>query len=163
MKLRFIFDTNVYSKVFEEKNVLSFIDFIEKNKSEFIVYGCRIIRKELRGIGKSTIIEGLKLRNSTLTLYDSIVDGHNLEVTFLAEQLAKKYYDELNGVKPFKKLENDLTIVALASLSNLDLIVSEDNKTLASKNFVKVYSKVNEENSISVPEIISLKKFYQLF
>ena len=107
--------------------------------------------------------KGFKVRINCLKIYDEIVKGHDLSVTELCEDLALKYYKEINPVKPFKKIRNDLLLAALATFYELDLVISEDRKTLVSKEFVKAFEKVNNRNNLNTPDFYSLKNFYKLF
>ena len=62
-----IFDTNIYGKLIEEKNVNEISNKI-KNDKNFIVYGFQPIRKELRDTPKTSKLGKLSRRNLLLSL-----------------------------------------------------------------------------------------------
>ena len=77
-------------------------------------------------------------------------------------ELADKYYrvyKVLDGNAIKKEIITDLIIVACASLHNLDIVVSEDNKTMLSEKTINAYKSVNTLERIRSPLFIGFKKF----
>ncbi|MBI2576801.1 hypothetical protein HYV84_06300 [Candidatus Woesearchaeota archaeon] len=164
-------------RVMPDTNIYEFIlRFVEKKVFEqallggsIVFYGNAIIRKELREIPKveQQIVEGKmkSLRNALLSLYDSMVGKHHYEITSQMEELAGKYFTvfkELGGNAPWKELAADLTIVACASLHNLNLLVTEDAKTMTSDIALKSYRSVNKLFGFSTPSFIRFQEFKNL-
>jgi hypothetical protein len=79
--------------------------------------------------------------------------------------LASKYfivYKELGGTAKEKDIENDFLIVAAASIKSLDVVVSEDNKTMKDRTAMKSYEIVNKLNGLRTPEFIGYELFKKL-
>ena len=89
--LRVIFDTNIYGFLLKEKDASEIERKIIEDK-EFIVYGYKLIRKEIRDIPKVTKLSK-KTRTLLLSLYDRLTGNHFLEHSIMITNLAKKYYD----------------------------------------------------------------------
>ncbi|MDO8538047.1 MAG: hypothetical protein Q7S21_04130 [archaeon] len=87
---------------------------------------------------------------------------HDLPVGEIAYQLALQYLKEYKGNANKSKIFNDFLIVAVASLKNLPIVCTEDNKTMASNPALKAYKIVNKRNSLNVPEFIGFDKFKKL-
>lgn len=135
----------------------------EQCKDTILVYGIKqIIRKELRDTPKNIKIKEKKLRSSLLGLYDIFAEKHDIAVTGEYERLAVHYYEHYRkngGIKPRNELYNDLLIVACASCKGMDVVVSEDEKTMLSENAFKAYSLVNAANSKRTPRFMGYKEF----
>ena len=164
-------------RVMPDTNVYEFIlRFVEKKVFEqavvggrLVFYGNNLIRKELREIPKveQQMIGGKmkSLRNALLSLYDLMVGRHHYEITSQMEELAEKYFTvfkELGGNAAWKDLAADFTIVACASLHNLDLLVTEDAKTMTSDFAMKSYRSVNKLVGFSTPSFIRFQEFKTL-
>ena len=57
---------------------------------------------------------------------------------------------------------NDFVIVAVASLKSLDIVCTEDNKTMASTFAKKAYKIVNQSNGLEIPAFIGFIEFKKL-
>ena len=101
-------------------------------------------------------------RGILLSGYDNIVKQHNYNLTPVVETLAEEYWKEYRGGISKDKLWNDFLIVACASLHNLDIIVSEDNHSMASGSAKTAFSKANKINQLREPVFYSLKEFAKL-
>lgn len=161
---RIIIDTNVYEFIlkFIEKPILEAILL----KKSIAFYGNSIIRKELREIPKpkKELIDGQlrSLRNILLQLYDYIVGKHHYQITKQMEEVADKYfivYRNLGGLANRHEILNDFRIVACASLNNLDILISEDTKTMLSEVAIKSYKSVNELFGFKTPKFIRFNEF----
>lgn len=161
---RVIFDTSVYGKIIE----LHEREIIEKQLEESltVVYGNRRIRAELRDTPKKVkIAEEEKLRNLRvylLTLYDEIVRNHNLDITQKTDNIAQAYYTaykEFGGSISRSDIINDFIIVASASLNNLDIVISEDKKSMLSEQARKAYKLVSLLMKISSPRFMFYDEF----
>lgn len=157
--LRVIMDTNIYGRLVEEENFREIVTKI-KNDQEFKVYGFGLIRKELRDTPKSSKLGRFSRRNLLLNLYDGITGGKYLKDSLKIHHLAMKFYNsyrELGGIRNWDKtnIDADFTIVACAMFYNLDVLVSDDVKTMLSKVALKAYK------HISVKEGLRTPTFYQ--
>ena len=68
-------------------------------------------------------------------------------------------YVKAGGRLPREKLFNDFLIVACASVHGIDIVISEDNATLASELSLLAYQKVNHEQKLSFPQFIKYEEF----
>lgn len=160
---RIIFDTSVYGKLVEDDLVRGKFEKKFEN-SEYVVYGNSIIRKELRDTPKSTIFRNKKLRLLLLTLYDSFVkkDNHDLKINPLIERLSEDYfkqYKRQNGVFSKEEMKNDLIIIATATIYQLDVVISNDERTMLSPICLTVYKTVNKRYGLKDPVF----KLYSIF
>jgi len=161
---RVLFDTSVYGKIIE----LHEKDEIEERlrRIQITVYGNKLIRDELRDTPKKVrVLDEKRLRNLRiylLTLYDEIVGNHNLELTQRTNNIADAYstaYREFGGSKSKEELIDDFTIVACASLNNLDIVISEDKKSMLGEKAKKAYKLVNELMKLNNPEFMQYSEF----
>lgn len=161
---KIIFDTSVYGKIIElhERELIEG----QLKKSSIVVYGNKLIRAELRDTPKKVkITEEEKLRNLRiylLTLYDEIVKNHNLDITEKTNNIAQAYYiayKEFSGSKSKDDIINDFIIVASASLNNLDIVISEDKKSMLSTQAKKAYKLVNTLMKLNNPLFMFYNEF----
>lgn len=158
---RIILDTNVYGLLAAENERLSLIEKI-KARSKMIVYGFRVIRNELRGTPKSTKIQNKSLRIDLLNLYDSLVEEHTLEFDKNIPKIADSYYKayrEFNGNRAKEDVINDFMIVAAASLNNLDIAISNDEKSMLSGQALRAYSLIGSVINIRTPKFMNYSHF----
>ena len=150
---RIMFDTSVYGKLVEDGEVLIRVNEKTENH-EFVIYGTEVIRKELRATPKTAIHGSGKLRILLLNLYDSFVvrDNQKLKFNKLVEDLSNDYfleYKKNKGNLSNEAMINDFIIIATATIYQLDVIVSDDEKTMLSDKGVKSYQSVNGKYGLS--------------
>ncbi len=158
---RVILDTNIYGLIVNDPNKEIVKDGIEKKKSA-VVYGFSLIRKELRDTPRKIRVEGENLRNYLLRIYDEFTTGHELKFIGYAKELADYYfitYKELGGFANRQEIIKDFIIVASASLNSLDIVISNDNKTMLSQRAVKSYNIVNRIKKIGMPRFMNYEEF----
>jgi len=81
------------------------------------------------------------------------------------KELAKEYYkvyNELEGMRSSDEIMNDMLIVACGSIHELDIVVSEDRKTMSSEKCIKAYRIVNGLRKYKTPDFIGYDKFKML-
>ena len=158
-QLRVMLDTNVY-----EFLELQYLDPLSKliNEKKIVIYGCRVVRKELRDIPRTAKLKGKSLRNILLGIYDKLTQNHDYQLDSIAENIAEQYWKEYEGGISKRKLMDDFKIVAISSMHNLDIIVSEDNHSMASGSAKTAFSKANKINQLREPVFYSLKEFAKL-
>lgn len=144
--LRVIFDTNIYGKLVEENNFRDIATQIAEDK-DFKIYGFQPIRKELRDTPKSAKLGKFNKRNLMLSLYDGITEGKYLKDSLKIHRLAMKFYNtyrDFGGIRNWQKtnIDIDFTIVACATFYKLDLVISDDSKTMLSKSALKAFKHV---------------------
>ncbi|MBI4162992.1 MAG: hypothetical protein HY513_04875, partial [Candidatus Aenigmarchaeota archaeon] len=144
---RLILDTNIYGELVIDKDIEKIRDKIKRAGA---IYGVTLIRNELRAtptqIRLPAQVQIKNLRIALLSLFDEITKSKNLEINSKINKLSGDYYSvyhTLGGNKAKKAIENDFSIVACAAFNNLDVVVSEDSKTLLSTHALKAYSIVN--------------------
>src|SRR3989344_7194853 len=144
--LRILFDTNIYGKLIEEEKANEIRQRILEDK-EFVIYGFKLVRKELRDTPKTEKLRNLSKRNLLLSLYDELTEGRYLQDSIEINRLALKFYNayrEFGGIKNWKRssVDVDFTIVACASFYKLDIVVSDDKKTLLGELAMKSYKHI---------------------
>ena len=147
---RIILDTSVYGELIKEADVVSTL--------------ARLVPAD---IAKEARIEGRSKRNLLLHVYDSFIkkDHHDLDVIPLIEIIASEFYKKYRddgGAKSLKEMINDLRIVACAAFYNLDIVVSNDEKSMLSEHALAAYRIVCKEFSLHIPEFIPYRKFKEM-
>jgi hypothetical protein len=160
---RVLLDTNIYGEILlneEESLVLRGI-----GHHRLIVYGADAIRKELRDTSKKKILiasqKKRSLRIVLLGLYDSIVKNHQLATIPYAEKIAWEYgraYKELGG-KDANDLKTDFLIVALGTVHKMDIVYSEDSRTMKNAIALKSYAIVNAIHGLRAPSFKTYGEF----
>ena len=159
--LRVLFDTNIYGFMSENPNSKEFIKAIIDSK--IIVYGSIIIRNELRNIPKEKIVAEKNLRNVALGFYDTlVVEKRNYPITSLIQKLAKEYENNYFDVRSLEKLRNDFLIVATASVHDMDIVCSNDSKTMQADVCVQSYKISNKKFGLLLPRFIKFEEFTKL-
>jgi len=153
--LHVIFDTNIYGLLIKEPKVNTVREKILTD-SNFVVYGFKPIRKELRDTPKNERLGKLNKRNVLLSLYDELTKGRYLSESIKINELALKFYNSyrtFGGIKSWKEtsIDVDFTIVACASYYKLDLVVSDDASTMLSKAAMKAYKHITVKEGLWHP------------
>lgn len=164
---RLLLDTNIYGLIVERNEDEEFKNLVKR--SDIIVYGCSAVRKELRDIPKEkTMLRGQsvrKVRNFLLNLYDTVTKEHEIVVDERTKELASKYleyYEEITGKTVLDHFKIDFILVACASIHGLNLIVSEDHKTLMSSDAIRTYHNINVNNKINMPGLYTYEELKRL-
>jgi len=166
MTKKYLLDANIYGEMVIDKELRQIRDNFEALKKEILVYGINsVIRKELRNTPKKIRIEGKNLRNFLLILYDSFTKDHQLAITEDLNKIADAYYTkyrELGGSKSKSEMTNDFLIVACASKNGMNIIVSQDEKSMRMENAVKAYKIIDDINKFRTPEFIAYEDFKKI-
>lgn len=150
---RLLLDTNIYGELVLDA------DFEALKRSillHCVVHGFRVIRDELRDVPKDNMIGGKSLRLSLLHIYDEFTKK-SYPLTDDIRQLGELYFKEyrnLGGSKAPEKMIPDLWIVACATMNQIDIVVSEDNKSMLTENALKAYDTVNTVHQKKTPNFI---------
>ena len=168
---KIIFDTSVYGELIKD---IEIADIIAKHiPKEFVIYGNKIIRDELRDTSKKIKIGNKSKRILLLGLYDSFVrkDHHNLKYNKLIETLAQDYFNEYKKQKggfSSKSINNDFIIIATATIYQMDIVVSKDKKSMLGDKAIKSYEIINKSYGLKDPKFElynsfknKIKRFYQ--
>lgn len=161
---RVILDTNIYGRIIE-RNEREVVESALSDKSDVIIYGFDVVRKELRGLSQNVRHRGTLVRLALLSLYDNIAKTHIFVTTSSVRALANEYYDiysQLGGKGRKEDMMNDFLIVACASIHELDLVVSEDRRTMLHETAIKTYQIVNKLRKYRTPEFIGYDAFRRL-
>ena len=172
-KKTYILDTNVYGKLLIEEKGEELIEEIKTDKRLY-VYGVNIIEKELEDIPSDIKYRKGILKESIINIYESIIKKE-LKLVPLAKHLASEYYKEFDKlrksgkyyktlsakVKKYDKedLKADFEIIAIASIENIDIVVSTDKRTMLSEIAEKTYNKVNKINELRTPQLLNYSEF----
>jgi len=154
-QLRALLDTCIFGIIFKDAEKDKVADLLIKSRHLFYVYAYKPIRIEIR---KNTH----ESRALLLKLYDSITKNE-LKHTQEIENIAIEYYQELKSNFPkrtrtFETIQIDLRIVAAAALNNLDIICTQDKKSMSSDNFKRAYDIVNTRRTLRTPNFISYEE-----
>lgn len=163
--LRVLLDTNIYGNLLEEADAEEIEQRIKEEK-DFIIYNFPLIRKEIRNIPKLTEASR-KARLSLLEMYDRITEGHFLKDSIEINNLAMKYYNQyrhLGGIYNWDtNIRVDFMIVACASFYGLDIVYSDDQRTMLGKTALKAYQHININERLRSPNFLKyidlLKQF----
>ena len=152
--LRIILDTNIYSTIAKDKNSKEITERI-KNIKDLKIYSYRPIKEEIKSIPKTLRYDGHKLRTLLINLYFDLIKEQYPESSAI-KKLAELYYKEfkfkkLGGKRSFDDLRIDFEIVACAAIHKLDLITSEDEKTLKGSIALEAYKNVSLRNRLKPP------------
>jgi len=169
----YILDTNVYGELLIEPNSNVILKGLKEDKIVY-VYGLDIIKNELKGSLVEIKLGGKIFRNAVISIYEIIID-EELKLFPVAQYLASDYYKEYNKLrksgryyklidsKTKKYSENDLKvdfqIIAMASLKNIDVVVSADRRTILSSLAENTYKKVNKLNGLKTPKLMKYSDF----
>lgn len=159
---RVLLDTNIYGRLIEDRQFL--VTLFSLVPDSFVVYGSSLIRKELRDVSKQVLFEGKHKRTLLLSVYDSFIKkkNHDLHITDLVVLIAHKYYDLYKNnqrVYSVEELLADFTLVALASLHGLDIVVSDDKRTMFSDKAKQAYNVVNSKYQFRTPTFYTFDSF----
>jgi hypothetical protein len=161
MTIRLILDTSIYGKIIEDKIEDELIDKTNIHKHDLTIYGMKVIRNEIKAAPKHSK-DRYNLRLALLRLYEAMTRGHELEIKPLANHLAALYYKcyrQNGGSVSWKSIMNDMIIVAEATISKLDIVVSNDNRTMLSSPAKEAYLSVNKEHNFITPNFIGYGEF----
>lgn len=157
---RVLLDSSVYGRLTENPEIIEIL--IKRIPKEFVIYGNEVIRKELRDTPKYVRHEGKNLRILLLNVYRNLTRYHELKLNKLIEMLSSDYFKEYakqGGVRSDKKMKNDLILIATATIYSLDIVVSDDEKTMLSPDAIKAYKTVNHRYGIGNPYFITYERF----
>lgn len=159
---RILFDTSVYGRLIYEPEVLEKIE--RKYKKEFIIYGCSTIRKELKDTPKHIIHGKRKTQIELLNVYDSFIvkENHDLKYNKLVEDLSLDYFNEYKknkGASSLDSIKNDFIIIATATIYQLEIIISDDKRTMFSDKAIESYKIVNRRYGLKDPEFKDYETF----
>jgi len=158
--IRVMLDTNIYGLIANEADPETLVEAIAN--SNVLVCGSKVVRNELRKIPNLKNEKARKLRSDVLKYYNVLVKGkRDYQVNRLIQELAEEYRKSY-AKSGSEGLKNDFLIVATASIHQVKIVCSDDEKTMKSAEARKSYSEANSKFEIPKPEFISLKEFKQL-
>jgi len=169
----YILDTNVYGELLIEKNSEELIENICKDDSVYI-YGLDVIEKELKETPVEAKHKNKLIKELVINIYESIIK-EELKLVPIAKYIASEYYkkfDELRKSGKYHKtlspkiekykeedLSVDFQIIAIASLRNIDIVVSTDKRTILSEIAEDTYQRTNKLNGLRTPELVKYSEF----
>ena len=159
---RAILDTSVYGQISKEPDRLELIDRIS---SKLVTYGFKIVRDEIRDVPKKIRINNKSLRLDLLNMYDSIVKDRTIQLDSGVISLADNYfmaYRQFGGIKTKEEIINDFLVVSAASKNGLEIVATNDEKTMLNPNSLKSYTLVNPIRKFKNPSFINYKSFLKL-
>lgn len=159
---RVLLDTSVYGELIKDMNLVGVL--ASQVPNDFVIYGTRIIRQELRAISKKAKLGNESKRKLLLSVYDLFVrkENHDLKVTDIIELVAQNYhtaYKKFGGAISYSGVLSDFTIVACASVHRLNIVVSHDKASMLSGSALRAYEAVNRKYQLELPEFVTFDKF----
>ena len=162
---RVLLDANVYGELAIDP-ALARIKERMLGGADLVFYGSEVIRKELRDTPKSQRFANRNLRILLLSIYDEITKeralGVSAEISVLADNFYRAY-KQFGGLKPKHEIMADFLIIASAVLHGLDVVVSNDEKTMFTENAVKAYRLICTVKEKRVPRMIAYDDFRRWF
>ncbi|MBI5389813.1 hypothetical protein HZB01_05545 [Candidatus Woesearchaeota archaeon] len=160
---RLLLDSSVYGELILDEKTLGLLITLYA-KHEVVLYGNNVIRQELKDTPKKVKQDNKSKKMLLLQLYDSFIrkQNHNIPLGHLAEVLAQEYFKVYKleaGSLSFEELVHDFLIVASASLKELDIVVSHDEKSLLSPPSLAAYKQVNQCNGLRNPQFYKYNAF----
>ncbi len=151
---KIMLDTSVYGRLIEDLDIVEKIGKLVPG--EYVIYGTRTIRDELRDTPRKIRLRERGARMLLLSIYDSFVkkNHHNLQYNKLIDTLARDYFKEYQrqkGSLSNESMQHDLIIIATATIYQLDIVVSDDERSMLSGSAVKAYSIVNAKYGLKNP------------
>lgn len=162
---RVLLDTNIYGEMAIDRSGEKLRNKIIGDR-KFVFYGLDIIRKELRDTSKTKKFENRNLRVILLSLYDQITKEHTLQMNPEVMELAENFYRayrEFGGLKSKPEINRDFLIVSCATLHGLDIVVSDDEKTMLTENAVKAYKLIADVKKKRLPNLTLYDQFRRWF
>ncbi len=162
---RVLLDSSVYGALIKDSDSVMRLD--NHLGKDMVIYGNAVIRRELKDTPKHIIYGKRKVQILLLNLYDSLVrkPHHDLQINFLVEQLAAVYAKECRQQRiafSREELDHDMLIIACAVIHKLDIVVSDDERTMLSQALRMVYASVNNGLGLENPCLITYNTFKEL-
>jgi hypothetical protein len=155
---RLLLDTNIYGEMVLDSEFFKIKENIPKKA---IIHGFKVVRNELRDVPLQLKIGKKNMRIALLHIYDEIIKK-SYGLTVDINDLANSYFEEykkLGGSQAHDKMFNDFCVVACASIHKVDIVVSEDSKSMLVENALQAYKTINISKSIRTPEFIGYLEF----
>lgn len=155
---RLLPDTNIYGELILDKD---YERLKNKIQSSCVIHGFEVVRSELRDVPKQVVLDGKKLRISLLHIYDELIKK-SYPLTPEIEELSSQYFKEykaLGGSQAYDKLHNDFCVVACATIHQIDIVVSEDNKSMLVENALRAYNLINSKEKRRTPGFLGYLEF----
>ena len=91
-----------------------------------------------------------------MSVYDGITAGRYLEDALQIQRLALKFYNayrQFGGIYNWDKsnIDIDFTIVACATFYKLDIVISDDSKTMLSRPALKAFKHISIKEALRQP------------
>lgn len=162
---RMLLDTNVYAELIMDEEVQR--ELLQLVPVRILIYGSEVNRTELRDVPKEIQLQDKSKRMMLLQMYDLLTqkEKRTYRTTPFIELLSLKYFEEYvrqKGKKGYEELRKDFIIVATATIHGLDIIVSQDKKTMLSSEAQKAYETVNQQNQLRTPQMLDYPEFKKL-
>ena len=153
-----LLDTNIYGLALEKKDVAHALAFLaeEKQKSvkKYFVLGSKIINDEINANPHN------ETRTRLNELYQVVISGE-IRLTDKIKELALEYFNECKN-KSVKITLEDCQIVASSCFANVDLIVTDNRRTMMNPRAVDIFTSISRNKGLRMPKFIgydALKRF----
>ncbi len=159
---RIMLDTSIYGELIKDKEIM--LDIVKLIPNELVVYGNKIIRNELKNTPRNIKEDKRSRRMLLLEIYDLFImkERHNLKYNKIIEILSEDYFKEYKkqgGALSKLNIKNDFLIIAIATIHNLDIVVSKDEHSMLSEKSIKSYHITNNRYGLRNPNFEKYKDF----
>jgi len=153
-----LLDTNIYGLALEKKDVAHALAFLaeEKQKSEkrYFVLGSEIINDEINANPHK------ETKTRLNELYQVVISGE-IRLTDKIKELALEYLNECKN-NSVKITIEDCQIVASSCFANVDLIVTDNRKTMMNPKAIDIFTSISRNKKLRTVKFVgyeTLKRF----
>ncbi len=159
---KLLLDTSIYGEMIVDADLDVLLVWFS-SKRDILPYGFTVVKKELKDVPESTPFLERETQRLVRWLYAFFTRGRTLVVRRdKVQELAQEYcrvYEQLGGLFPLSHVENEFLIVACGSITNMDIVTSDDNVPMVSETTARVYEKVNAKRGLRVPRFFDYDDF----
>lgn len=156
--INILLDTNIYGLALEKKDVAHIIVFLteekQKSRKKYFVLGSEIINDEINANPHK------ETRARLNELYQVVISGE-IRLTEKIKGLALEYFNECRN-KSVKITLEDCQIVASSCFANVNLIVTDNRKTMMNPKAIDIFTSINKKKGLRTPKFVgyeNLKRF----
>lgn len=156
MKPKILFDTSVWIECNQDEKLKKAVENIA-NKYE--IRSAEVIDEEIEKA--IDFLRKKRLRESSESLKNFYLKFKKptIKSTTSVKKLASKYLEECKNFNiSARKLVNDFTIVAAASVDAINVVVTLNRKSMTSETARSIYTIVNSKNNLRTPDFLTDKE-----
>ncbi len=153
-----LIDTSVYIEALTDAELEKSLK--EAQNKSFII-SSDVIEKEIKEAADHLRKTNRRAESERLNeIYNASISG-TIRLTDRVLLIANMYSEKIKqhfGKDKAKDMEDDLRIVACASIAGLKFIGTFNRKTMANNEIIEIYNIINKENKFKTPEFVKSKE-----